>query len=458
MTANRSAAESLFHEGNDLMAAGEFSRAEERFRESVAADPDFAEAHANIGYLLDRRGDFAGAEAAYIKSISLNPNYQEVYLNLGALLAARKRFEEAGAAYGAAVTLNPESAAAWSNIGVLFACTKREEIAEICYRKALAIDEKYAKASFNLSYLLLRQGRFAEGWRRLEARGWYERMEKHFTMPRWRGEPLSGRSVIICFEAGLGDMIQFCRYAAVLKERGAASVALVCHPPLKRLFESLSAVDKLYSYDEDVPASGWDFWTPPLSIPCHCETRADSIPADIPYLSARPDLIEKWKAALPEGRARVGLVWKGNPKFENDADRSLGSLELLKPFGAVPNVSFVSLQKGAGEDEALNPPEGLKITHLGRALGDFADTAAVIAGLDLVICVDTAVAHLAGSLGKPCWVMLPDYVADWRWLDGRSDSPWYPAMRLFRQAKAGEWNDVVASIASALEKFVEARK
>ena len=158
-----------------------------------------------------------------------------------------------------------------------------------------------------------------------------------------------------------------------------------------------------------IPASGWDFWTPPMSLPYYCRTRLDSIPAAIPYLSADPAKLAKWSRLLPASGVCVGLAWKGNPDFENDGDRSLPSLDLLAPLGSVAGVNFVSLQKGAGEDEARRPPAGLSLLALGDALEDFADTAAVIAGLDLVISVDTAVAHLAGALGKPCWVLLPDY-------------------------------------------------
>jgi len=458
MSQDRTAAKSLFFEGVSHMESGDFPLAEACFREAVQTAPDFAEAYANIGFLLDKRGVLDEAEACFRRSIALNPKYFEVYLNLGALLLTRKRLEEAEVTYNKAMALNPHSPAVWSNLGMVYACAKREAQAEKCYRTAMALDEKYDKARFNLSYLLLRQGRFEEGWSVFESRDWYASMTRYFACPRWRGESLLGKSILIGYEAGHGDMIQFCRYAAVLKARGASSVTLICHPALKTLFATLDAVDTLIAFDEEVPRSGWDFWTPPMSIPYYCNTRVDSVPADIPYLRARPDLAAKWELAMPARGVRVGLVWKGNPKFENDADRSIASLDLLKPLGAVPGVSLISLQKGAGEDEAIRPPEGMSITHVGSGIKSFEDTAAIVSNLDLVICVDTAVAHLAGALGKTCWVLLPEYITDWRWLSGRTDSLWYPrVMRLFRQSETGEWRTVISAVAAALEQFAQER-
>ena len=438
------------------MADGDALRAEACFREALRLVPDLAEAHANLGLLLDQAGMQAGAEIRYLHSIACNPNLGQTHLNLGVLLTHQKRFAEAEAAYRRALELMPESTAAWSNLGVLQACRKQEAEAERSYRTAMALDADYPLARFNLSYLLLRQGRFEEGWRCLEARNWYAPFEQHLACPRWRGEPLDGKSLLIGFEAGHGDMIQFCRYAAVLKTRGAARITVICHPALKTLFATLDGVDSAIAYDEPLPASDWDFWTPPLSIPFHCQTRLDSIPATLPYLRAGKQKLECWSPLVIGNSVptdlRIGLVWKGNPRFENDADRSLANLEILAPLGAIAGVRFFSLQKEAGEDEAENPPAGLPLVNLAPQIADFADTAAIVANLDLVISVDTAVAHLAGAMGKACWILLPDYKTDWRWLSGRSDSPWYPGvMRLFRQPRMGDWTTVVAEVGTDLQ-------
>ncbi len=454
----REEAEVLFYRGVSLMEGGDAANAEACFGLAVKLAPDFSEAYANLGLLLERRGATEMAEMCYRLSIEIEPTYSESHLNLGALLANMKRFAEAEAAYKQAIALNQDSPVAWSNLGVLNACMKREAEAEQCYRTALALDETYAMAKYNLSYLLLRQGRFEEGWACLEARDWYTPWAVRLTCPRWQGEALGGKSILIGYEPGHGDMIQYCRYAAGLKARGAGAITLVCHPALKTLFTTLAGVDAVLSFDDPIP-DGLDLWTPPLSIPHFCKTRLDSIPATIPYLQAEASRIEKWAALLPRDGLRVGLVWKGNPNFENDADRSLPSLAVLAPLAAIAGVNLISLQKGAGEDEAMHAPAGLRLISLGTQLADFADTAAVIASLDLVICVDTAVAHLAGALAKPCWVMLPDYRTDWRWLMERTDSPWYPGvMRLFRQKTMGDWSPVVAEVADSLKALVAAKK
>jgi len=447
-------AEALFFMGINSMGTGDAQHAEECFSRAVQIDPYFAEAYANLGLMLDRRGVIDIAEDCYRHSIEINPAHSETYLNLGALLANRKQFDEAEAYYKQAIKLKKECPIAWSNLGALYACMKREVEAEHCYRSAIALNNDYAKARFNLSYLLLRQGRFEEGWHCLEARNWYEAIAKHLLCPRWQGESLAGKSILISYEAGYGDVIQFCRYSAVLKTQGAASITMICHPPLKRLLASMHGLDAVISYDEKITTSTWDFWTPLLSIPYHCKTRLDTIPAKIPYLGAQSNLIEKWRSALPKTGLNVGLVWKGNPLFENDADRSLPSLEMLAPLWNVAGVNFISLQKGAGELEAGSLPNGLPLVNLGCQLEDFTDTAAVVMNLDLLICVDTAVAHLTGALGKPCWVLLPDYKTDWRWLTKRTDSPWYPkSMRLFRQQTMGDWTAIVQELVFALSQL-----
>ena len=443
-------AQALFFEGNRLMGAGDAAAAERCYREALGLVPDFAEALANLALLRERAGALDEAEVAYRRVIALDPQGVQNRLNLAVMLADAKRFAEAEAESFEALRRAPDSAAAWSNYGVLLARLKRDAEAENAYRTAIALDPEYAKARFNLAYVLLRQGRFEEGWACLEARDWYLALGRHFHCPRWQGESLAGKSLLIAPEAGHGDMIQFCRYAAVLKARGAARIGVVAHPALKTLFAQLRDVDAVFSAAQTLPASGWDFWSPPLSLPHYCATRLDIIPADIPYLSADPQKLAAWAKALDGEKRRVGLAWKGNPRFENDADRSLPSLDVLAPLGAVPGVQFVSLQKGAGEDEARHPPAGLNILPLGECSDDFSDTAAIIAQLDLVISVDSAVAHLAGALGKPCWVLLPDYQTDWRWLTGREDSPWYPGMRLFRQPAGGDWGAVVGQLVAAL--------
>jgi hypothetical protein len=337
------------------------------------------------------------------------------------------------------------------NLGALYLGLQEEQEAESCLRKALELDPANAKAQFNLGYLCLRQGRFEEGWRCLEARDWYAALAQHFACARWSGESLLGRSLVIGYEAGHGDMIQFARYVPLLKAQGAARITLVCHPALKGLLQTLEGVDTVLALDEDVPRTGWDYWTPLLSIPYHLRTRAESIPNQLPYLSADSALLRQWAPRLPGGALRVGLVWKGNPNFENDAERSLPDVRLLAPLWTVSGASLVSLQKGAGEDQLAKLDAAFPIVDLGSHMASFADAAAIVSMLDLVICVDTAMAHLAGALGKPCWVLLPHYMTDWRWQAQGTQSAWYPkVMRLFRQPAGGGWPQVVEEVTQAL--------
>uniref|UniRef100_Q47GV5 TPR repeat n=1 Tax=Dechloromonas aromatica (strain RCB) TaxID=159087 RepID=Q47GV5_DECAR len=461
MTAPSLSAEDLFYEGTRLMGLGDVEKSERAFRAAIAEAPELGEAHANLGLLLESDGRTQEAEASYRRALELAPGLSQIHINLGAMLASQRRFAEAENTYREALAVNPESYMAWSNLGVLLACVKREAESEQCYRTAMALAPDYRNASFNLAYLLLRQGRYAEGWLCLESRDWYQALDKHLGIPRWQGEPLAGKSFLISLEAGHGDMIQFCRYARQLKERGAARVSVLCHPALKNLFDHFDGIDEAIAVGDPYPDRAWDCWSPPLSLPFFCQTRLESIPANLPYLSADPDKTRYWASLMADGgdALRVGLVWKGNPRFENDAERSLGSFLDLAPLGEVSGVRFFSLQKGAGENEVAHSSASFPVLDLGSRLADFSDTAAIVMNLDLLITVDTAVAHLAGALGKPVWVMLPDYKTDWRWLSDRSDSPWYPGvMRLFRQEASGTWGSVISRVKVALEEELKKRQ
>lgn len=445
-----SSAAELFAEGNRLLRQGQTVAAELAFRRTLVLAPDLAEAHANLGWLLARDGRRAEAEACYRQALDLAPSVPGIHLNFAALLLAGKRFREAEAAYQQALLLEPGAPAAWSGLGALLAAQKREDEAENCYRTALGLAPEHRSASFNLAYLLLRQGRYEEGWQRLAAREYFD-LGAHLGCPPWQGESLAGKAVFIGIEAGMGDMIQFCRYAALLKARGARQVAILCPPELKVLLAGQTGIDLAVALDEALPGQAWDYWVPLLSLPGLCHTRLDTLPGQLPYLRADAARLAAWRESFAEAGEgmRVGLVWKGNPRFENDADRSLPGLDFLSPLGEVPGVRYFSLQKGAGEEEAGSPP--FPITDLGPRLHDFADTAAAIAHLDLVISVDTAVAHLAGALGCPCWLLLPDYKTDWRWGAAGEATPWYPGvMRIFRQAEMGAWAEVVLRVREGL--------
>lgn len=443
--------EALFLQANDLIACGALAEAGQCLRQALALDPRSGAVHANLAFLKERAGALDAAEALYRQAIALLPDDAQLYMNLGMLLLKLKRFGEAEEVSRLAAYLAPQSPAAWSNLGVLLACMQRDAEAEQCYKTALQREPGHARAQFNLAYVLLRQGRLREGFPLLQARWQFDHLANAFTCPRWHGEALHGKSIVIGCEAGQGDMIQFCRYTALLRARGAARIDLVCHPGLVALLATLPGVGRVFSFRESLPDGGWDCWTLPMSLPAIFATTLETIPAPIPYLTPDPARVREWAACLPARGLRVGLAWRGNPAFENDAERSLPHLSVLAPLAGVKGVCFVSLQQGPGHDDA--PPPAMELYLAGPSLRDFADTAALIANLDLVISVDTAVAHLAGALGTPCWLLLPDYRADWRWLTQRSDTPWYPGtMRLFRQPRGGGWASVAEELATALRE------
>lgn len=447
---------SLFDTANQQMAAGDLLGAEMAFRQMLDVAPDCAEAHGNLALLLERRGASEDeTELHYLDALNLNPWIPQTYLNYGAFLHGRKRMAEAERIYRHALLQAPDSPQAWSNLGALYACLHQNTQAEQCCRVALSFDDQHAGAHFNLAYILLRQGRWDEGWQHFEQRPWHAAWAAHFPCPRWQGESLTGKRVIVVADGGLGDTIQCSRYFAPMKASGATRISLICPSALAPLLATVEGLDEVLTAAPPVPANAWDYWVPVMSLPACHGTRPDNIPASLPYLHADPSRISNWASRLPTAKLRVGLAWKGNPNFENDDQRSLPSLDVLAPLGEVADVAFISLQKGQGEEEAENPPPGLALTALGAELHDLADTAAVISQLDLVITVDTAIAHLAGALDKPCWVPLPDYKTDWRWLTAREDTPWYPGvMRLFRLPAMGDWGSIVARLYGELSRLV----
>ena len=462
------AAIALFQQGNQQLEDKQPDAAEASFREALAQQPHFPQAHAHLGFVLHERGDLVGAEPHYRKALELASGLTGVYLNLGALLTQQKRLYEAEAIFAQALAQEPTNSRVWTNLGSLYLGLQKYDDAEACLRRAIALDTNHShKARFNLAYLQLRRGNFEEGWTLFEARDWYAAMERHFQFPRWRGEALNGKSMVLCFEAGHGDVIQFCRYAKQVRARGTRHITLICHPALERLMRSLADVDEVIPFTGAVPATGHDYWMPLMSAPYLLRAPASAttestlqthgIYAELPYLHAEPGLRTQWAAQLPRSGFRVGLAWRGNPKFENDLDRSLPSLHTLLPLWDVAGIELISLQKGPGEDDAVAFAAHHPLHCLGHTLNDFADSAAVLSQIDLLISVDTAMAHLAGALGTPCWLLLPDYMTDWRWREHGTESDWYPGvLRLFRQDARRDWGPVVAALVQALQHTVTA--
>ncbi len=448
-------AEAYINLGIILNVMGRREEAEASFRKTVEIKPDFVDAHIDLGIILNEMGRRTEAETSFLRALHLDPDSAVAYCNLGTLYDVMGRMEDAEANLRKALELKPDYVDAYNNLGNILKDIGRTDEAEANYRRALELDPDCSDAYYNLGLLLLSVGRYSEGWLYYEFRIDPRRRiirHSHFNFPRWKGELLEGKTILVYPEQGLGDYIQFARYLPMLKKMGVTRLTLVCQPALKPLLETVSGADAVVT---ELPEESQDYWIPPMSLPLCFSTTLDTIPTNISYLHALTERMKKWSLSTCE--FKVGLVWKGNKDHGNDRNRSLSGISVLAPLWTVPGITFYSLQKGQGEDEAKNPPAGQPLIHLGSDIEDFADTAAIVAQLDLVICVDTAIAHLAGALGKPCWVLLPAIKFDWRWLRDREDSPWYPSLRLFRQKEIGKWDAVVQHLCCSLEDEVARR-
>ena len=425
--------------------AGRPAAAAELIRKALAVNPGHADAHCNLGAALLELGDLRGADAAFRRALEINPAISEALNNLGNIARQQDRPEEAAENYRRALQYAPGIAETHSNLGVVLHIMGRFVDAEACFRQALKINPDNAEAHANLAATLLQTGRLKEGWAENEWR-WRKKNfpspARNFPQPRWDGSPLDGKTLLLHAEQGFGDTILFIRYAPLCAERGGR-VVVECQPQLKRLLTGVDGIDELAAQGEQLPP--FDVHLPMASLPLIFETTLDSIPPCSGHIKADPALCEEWQGRLPKMQGRkIGLVWQGNKAQKKDRTRSL-PLALLAPLLEVPSASFVSLQKGDGEDQIgahrlANPVSGIN---------DFADTAAITMLLDLVICVDTATAHLAAALGKPTWVLL-EHVPDWRYMQDGETSPWFLSMRLFRQSAPGDWKGVVADVKRAL--------
>jgi len=445
-------AEALSNRGLTLHAQQRFDEALSSYDRALAARPDYAQALCNRGLALHELKRYDEALASYDRALTLRPDYAEALSNRGLTLHAQKHFDEALASYDRALALRPDYAEAHFNRGLTLDELARFDEALASYDRALALRPDYAEAHLNEGLLRLLLGDFDRGWAKYEWR-WknasLELKERNSPRPLWLGaDAIAGKTVLLHSEQGFGDAIQFCRYVPLVAARGAR-VILEVERPLRELMTSLAGAAQVLAGGDALPH--FDLQCPLLSLPLAFGTRHDSIPSAVPYLRAAADAVAAWSARLgTKTRPRIGLVWSGNPKHKNDENRSI-SLRTLMPLFTV-EATFVSLQKDvrAADAEALKAGG---LLDFGDALRDFSDTAALVANLDLVISVDTSVAHLAGALATPVWVLLP-FVPDWRWLLDRDDSPWYPTARLFRQDATRGWDGVIARVRAALGDFV----
>jgi len=447
-------AEAHYNLGNALMDKGQRDEAIASYRQAIALGPGYVEAHNNLGYALHGKGQFDEAIAALQQAIAFQPGYVDAHYNLGNALMDNGRLDEAVAAFQQTITLRPGYAEACNNLGNALKDRRQLDEAVGVYRKAIALRPDFAEAHHNLAFVLLQKQDYSQGWREYEWR-WkmkdFPSPRRSFSQPQWDGSDLNNRTILLHSEQGFGDAIQFIRYVPLVAKRGGR-IIVECPVELQRLFQGEPRGWEIIARGKPLPA--FDVHCPLLSLPLVFGTTAQSIPAQVPYLHCDPQLAAKWRerlSGLPESR-KVGLVWAGSPAFTYDKARSPRQLSLFSPLAEAENVRFFSLQKGEAAKQAGNPPQGMQLFDWSGDLHDFADTAALIANLDLVISSDTAVAHLAGAMGKPVWVILP-FAPDWRWLLERDDCIWYPTMRLLRQAQRGDWDEVLRRLSGALKGF-----
>jgi tetratricopeptide (TPR) repeat protein len=430
-----------------LCNAGRYAEAIERFAASAAIAPD-AEVHCYWGLCLAALQRFDEALPRLREAIRLRPDFVEAHNDLGLTLIQFGRFDEAREHFHTALRLRPDLPETHVNLGNALRIIGEIDDAEASFRAALRLRPDYAQAHYGLALLLLISGRLEEGWREME---WRSAMfpERPLPQPRWNGESLNGRTLLLHTQQGLGDAIQFCRYVPELARH--ERIVLELPRSLLRLMSSLDGNATII--ERDTPLPGFDLHCPLERLPFIAGTSLTSVPDAVPYLHAEPRAIAAWRSRLAGHPGRhVGIAWAGNPDHQDDRRRSV-PLRLFAPLAAMPGVVFVSLQKGAGSEQAASPPPGMVLLDWTGELQDFADTAALVAALDLVISVDTAIVHLAGSLARPVW-LLNRFDTCWRWLHQRDDSPWYPTLRQFRQTRFDGWDEPIAQMRAALQQLL----
>ncbi|NTZ84646.1 tetratricopeptide repeat protein [Burkholderia metallica] len=434
--------------GNALLQLKRHDDALAAYARALALDPHSAETLCNRGTALRYLKRYDDALASYDAALARDAGFAEAWTNRSNVLQDLHRYDEAMASLDRALALRPDHATNWLNRGNLYFETARPDDALAAYDRAIALHPDYAEAHFARASLYLIEGDFARGWPEYEWRLRDAQLARHyrpFTQPAWQGDtPLDGRTVLIHAEQGFGDTLHFCRYVPLVAARGARVVFEV-QPQLRALMASLPGPVDVIARGEPLPA--FDCQAPLLSLPHAFRTDEATIPYAGAYLHADPQRTRQWEALLGERRRpRIGIAWAGNPEHRNDHNRSIDFARLAPLFDL--DVDWISLQKPVRErDEALLA--AAPVLRVDDELGDFADTAALIGALDLVIAVDSAVAHLAGALGHAVWVLLPE-PAEWRWMRTRGDSPWYPSARLFRQAAPGDWTSAIDAVRAAI--------
>jgi tetratricopeptide (TPR) repeat protein len=426
-----------------------FADALRSFEEGLRLTPNDAELLNGRGVVLLEIGHASAALESFEHALAADPDHLDALGNYGNALLRLNRPVEALAIYDRALAIVPDNPGLLTNRAIALRRVDRPQEALTSVSRALASKPDFAQARFVESLLRLTLGEFAAGWRSYESR-WLGKLlsaqRRDFIAPLWRGEgPLQGKTILLHAEQGFGDTIQFVRYAPLVAERGGR-VILEVQRELVRLLSGMKGVAAVIARGEPLPP--FDLHCPLLSLPLAFGTVIETIPACLPYIDTKPADMQQWRGLMPHGRPRIGVAWAGDPAHDNDLNRSM-RLKTLAPLFDLTDVSFISLQHKVRPEDAETLPSLPRLRVLDRGFADFADTAAVIASLDAVVSIDSAVAHLAGAMGKPLLLLLP-LGADFRWLRERTDSPWYPTAHLFRQTSFGDWSSAVEALTMEL--------
>jgi len=447
----------LYNLGNAYRAMLRMPEAVAVYRRAIAVRPLHAPSHNNLGIALKTLRQFEEAETAYRGALAVRPDFPSALTNLGIVLARQGRFDEALAHARRAMELTPADGAFATNCGQILYASGDPEAAIAMQDRAIAIAPELADAHMNRAVALLSLGRYREGWEEYHWR-WrttgFDYRSRHAALPEWQGAPAPGKRLLVHIEQGQGDLIQFVRLMPLLKRRTGAVIHVEAPGSLAALFETAPGIDGVQPTGGT--ADGFDLRISMMSLPGLLGIDLTQPPMPVPYLRADPARIAAWRERLgaEDGRLRVGLVWAGRPEHADDHNRTIAERRLM-PLFDTPGVRFISLQVGPRASNIRRLKFDDRVEDWSRPLTDFAETAAAMTQLDLMISVDTAPAHLAGALGMPVWMLLP-FAPDFRWRWGRSDVPWYPTMRLWRQPGFDQWEAVVAEVSGALRALVEA--
>jgi tetratricopeptide (TPR) repeat protein len=415
------------------------------YNQILNLQPDSLQTYENLGAILQEQGKLDEAIAYQQQALTVQPNNARALNSLGAALHQRGKVNSAVRYLQQAVALQPDFAEAHLNLGISLQEQGAFEEAAICFDRALELNPNHAGANYSRALLWLIEGDYQRGFAHYEWRFQTEEFPPcPFKQPLWDGSHLNGKTLLLHAEQGLGDTIQFIRYAAIAKQRGARLI-LTCHQPLIRLLSTIPGIEQITPLGQPLPE--FHTYAPLLSLPHILGTTLETLPNQVPYLFPPAPPLPLPPCPQP---FKVGIVWSGGHLYKRNQGRSC-PLNYFQPLLQLSGIGFYSLQKGFAQNDLLDLGWQNQVQDLSSQLNDMADTAGAIAQLDLVITVDTSVAHLAGALGKPVWVLL-SAIPDWRWMMERQDSPWYPTMRLFRQSQPGDWQEVMQRVATALQQ------